>query len=159
MRWAGKLLAASIREIEMLKRILPVAAAVLAACATPSQPGNGAGVNTAIQVESGQAFDIGVGQEARVKGTPITVRLVRVGDDSRCPVDVQCVWAGNAVARLALSAGEGSGHEVAINTTTDPRSTVFSGYRITLVGLKPAPRSGTTIKPADYIATLEVTRL
>jgi hypothetical protein len=143
----------------MLKRILVAAAVMIAACATPSQPGTGAGVKPAIQVESGQAFDIGVGQEAHVKGTAITVRLVRVSDDSRCPVDVQCVWAGNAVARLALSAGDGSGHEVAINTTTDPRSTIFSGYRITLVGLKPAPRSGTTIKPSDYVATLEVTRL
>jgi len=128
----------------------------LAACATPSQPGGAGTPPTAIQVQPNREFDIASGQEAHVQGTPIVVSFRGVSNDSRCPTDVQCVWAGNAVVRLSLSQGEGPAIEVSLNSTLDPRITKFAGYSIRLAGLKPAPNSGKPIPPGDYVATLEV---
>ena len=100
---------------------------VSAACATPSQPGTTGGVSPSIDVVTGKAFDIAIGQSARIQGTPLTVQLSAIEQDSRCPQDVQCVWAGNAVARLVLVASGGPSSEVTIPTNTDPKDAVFRG--------------------------------
>lgn len=124
------------------------------ACSTPSQPGVSGGLTPAINVGVGSEFNIAVGQEARLQGSNVVIRFRGVTEDSRCPSDVQCVWAGNAVARFDLSGGALA--EAALNTTLDPKSVVYSGYTMTLVGLKPTPRSGTKIPALDYVATLRV---
>ena len=43
-----------------------------------------------------EEFTLKVGQKVTVKDTNLTVRFVAVAEDSRCPVDVTCAWAGNA---------------------------------------------------------------
>jgi len=131
-------------------------ALMLGACAAPLQPGIPASVAPAIQVETGREFDLAVGQEARVNGTPLSIRFRSVGEDSRCPSDVQCVWAGNAVVRITLASSSGGSSEASLNTTLEPKSVVFSGYRIRMAGLKPVPRSGTAVPAAEYVVTLEV---
>ena len=141
--------------IEKKARLI-VLAAIFSACAMPSNPEGPGGVISGIQAEAGREFDISVGQEAQVRGTPLTIRFIRISEDSRCPSDVQCVWAGNAIVRLGLSATGIAGDEVSLNTTLDPKSANYGGYRISLTGLKPVPRSGTAIPAASYVATLEV---
>ncbi|MEO8577504.1 MAG: hypothetical protein ABI556_12420 [Gemmatimonadales bacterium] len=131
-------------------------AVTAAACATPSQPGGTSAPATEIQVQTNREFDIGSGQEAHIQGTPIVVRFRSVSNDSRCPTDVQCVWAGNAVVGLTLTQGEGPSTEISLNTGLDPKVTKLAAYTIKLVGLKPAPKAGKPITPAAYVATLEV---
>lgn len=141
----------------MLKTIrLASVAVVMAACANPSHPDDPGGLASGVQVEAGQQFDIGAGQAVQVRGAGIGIRFVAVADDSRCPSDVQCVWAGNAIVRLDLTASGVTSTEARLNTTLDPKSVNYAGYRIALVGLRPVPRSGTTIPAASYVATLEV---
>ena len=125
-------------------------------CASPSHPGDPGNVTPGVQVQTGREFDIAVGQAVEVRGTPLTIRFSGVSEDSRCAVDVQCVWAGNAIVRLTISISGGTGTDASLNTTLDPKSTTASGYTIRLAGLKPAPRSGTTIPASSYLATLEV---
>ena len=135
---------------------ISVLAAIAAGCASPSHPGDPGNITTGIQVQTGREFEIAAGQEAQVQGTAVTVRFVGVGEDSRCPVDVQCVWAGDAVVRLTFAASGAPSAEAALHTTLDPKSASFEGYSVRLTGLRPAPRSGTTIPPASYVATLEI---
>ncbi len=126
------------------------------ACASPSHPGDPGNVSQGVLVQSGREFDISVGQEVQVQGTGMTIRFNGVSDDSRCAIDVQCVWAGNAIVRLTLTAPGTAGTDAALNTTLDPKSASFAGYSVRLTGLKPAPRSGTAIAASSYVATLEV---
>ena|SRR5687767_7974024 len=130
---------------------------VLSACATPSQPGGAGSPTTAIQVQANREFEIAVGQEARLQGTDIVLRFGGVANDSRCPSDVQCVWAGNAVVGLSLRQGEAAATDAALNTTLDPRITKFGGYTIKLIDLKPVPNTGKAIPAGEYVAILEVT--
>jgi hypothetical protein len=129
---------------------------IFGACAAPSHPGDPGNVTPGVLVQTGREFDIAAGQTVEVQGTPMTIRFSGVAEDSRCPVDVQCVWAGNAIVRLAISTSGGATTDATLNTTLDPKSTTTSGYTIRLAGLKPVPRSGTTIPASSYLATLEV---
>ncbi len=140
----------------MRKALLIIGAAIAAGCATPSHPGDPGTVSGGVQAQTGRAFDLGVGQEAQIQGTSLTIRAIGVTDESRCPSDVQCVWAGNAIVRLLVTPQGGAGTEIRLNTGLDPKSLTVGGYRITLTGLKPYPRSGATIEQASYVATLEV---
>ena len=140
----------------MWLRISATIVLALSACATPSQPGGAGSPTTAIQVQPNREFDIAVGQEARLQGTDIVLRFGGVANDSRCPSDVQCVWAGNAVVGLSLRQGEASATEAALNTTLEPKITKFGGHTIKLVGLKPMPDTGKAISGGEYVATLEV---
>ena len=137
-------------------RRTPLLAALLIGCASPSHPGDPGNVTPGVQVQSGREFDIAFAQEVEIQGTGLTIRFVGVGEDSRCAIDVQCVWAGNAIVRLVLSSPGLASSEVALNTTLEPRAANYASHSIRLAGLKPVPRSGTTIQAASYVATLEV---
>ena len=133
-----------------------VAVCLLVACTQSSQPGPTGVVTPEVQVQPGRQFDLGIGQEARIQGSSVVIRFTGVSEDSRCPSDVQCVWAGDAAVRLALSGGPLSS-ESTLHTTLDPKSVQYAAYTVRLVGVKPTPKSGSRIADADYLATLEVT--
>ncbi|HVF40501.1 MAG TPA: hypothetical protein VM939_11435 [Gemmatimonadaceae bacterium] len=131
--------------------------AIATACATPSQPGSGGDVVPSVNAQLGTQFDLSAGQAARISGTPITIHFRRVAEDSRCPVDVQCVWAGNGKAEVTLTATGFAKSDAVLNTGIEPLAVTYAGYRISLPGLKPAPRAGVTIPAGNYVATFEVT--
>lgn len=92
---------------------------------------------------------------SRTVDSGLTIRFLSVLNDSRCPIGVQCVWAGNAEIELELT---GSVIEsVGLNTGSQfPRTYTFEGYTVTLQDLKPQPSSGQTVDEASYIAVLSV---
>lgn len=144
----------------MLKAMIAGLAIVASAgCMTPSQPMPAGGVSPTIQVQTDRQFDLMAYQEAVVEGTSLRIRFNTVSNESRCPSDVQCVWAGNAIVSLTLTSSGNQSGSATLNTTLDPKFADYAGYRITLVSLKPYPKSGSNIPTADYAATLEVRRL
>jgi hypothetical protein len=104
-----------------------------------------------VQVALGQTFTLKVGQQAHIAGTDVTLLFRSVSSDSRCPVDVECVWAGSA--RLQLAA---DGQELVVNTGEEPRSARLNGHTIEVTKLEPAPHSETQIPAASYEATFVV---
>ena len=100
-----------------------------------------------------------VGQEARVGGTVLLVTFLGVTNDSRCPSDVMCVWAGNAAVAIATRVAMGPTVRHVLNTTLDPRSADVGGYRVTLAGLRPYPVSTSRIPADRYVADLRFQRL
>lgn len=122
----------------------------LSVCGT-SQP-----LSPDIDVPLGDAFPLQVGQVAEVAGTDLVLRFDRVEEDSRCPRDVQCVWAGNAQVMLTAEAGAQEAR-LSLNTGVDPRAAEAGGYLVTLEGLLPIPFSERQLEPGEYIATLRVT--
>src|SRR6185503_3906190 len=70
-----------------------------------------------VSAELGREFEIKVGQSARLTGSATTVTLRAVTEDSRCPIDVVCIWQGNAKTVLEVRTGEdGPSSEVSLNT-------------------------------------------
>ena len=131
-----------------------VAAAVFTAtCATtppdPSTP----------EAPLGPEFTLRSAESVRIAGTALVLTFDRVTEDSRCPTDVNCIWAGNAVVRLATRVAGVTHGPIELHTTTaDKRETPVDGYRVQLVRLMPTRTQGTTITQDQYIATLTVVR-
>jgi len=110
----------------------------------------------AVTSQVGQTFQLKPGQTARVGSEGLLVGFRGVASDSRCPTDVQCVWAGDAEARVPVTVGNADWTTLVLHTTLDPHSATFRTYKITLVELKPSPRSTQKIGSNDYVATLRV---
>ncbi|HEX8903294.1 MAG TPA: hypothetical protein VF771_00480 [Longimicrobiaceae bacterium] len=138
----------------MARRTLAAAAlAMLAACAT----GGGARMPVP-QVRVGESFRLTVGQTAVVTGEPLTVRFATVLDDSRCPVGVQCVRAGEGRIQVSMhAAGRDASVVVLATDPPQPQSASYGEYVVTLVELDPRPRQSMPTPPV-YTATLRVTR-
>ena len=99
---------------------------------------------------------LSVGQDVVVGG--LTLGLVEVPEDSRCPVDVTCVWAGDVVVVVATLM---DGVERVLSLHLNPRgdgvrSVTLDGYTITFETIEPEPHSGRTIPPEGYRATFQV---
>ncbi|MGH9933325.1 MAG: hypothetical protein ACREA9_29425 [Pyrinomonadaceae bacterium] len=106
----------------------------------------------------GREFKLKAGQEVTLKGARLRIKFAAVENDSRCPSDVTCVWAGNAAVQLQLSAGRGS-KTVTLNTSKSPSfvgESEYRGYKVKLVDLSPYPRSDRKIAARDYTVTLLV---
>lgn len=89
----------------------------------------------------------------------IEIGFGAVIEDSRCPVDVACVWAGNAQASLGVGpprGTQGPTQQVLLNTTEGAQSGEAWGLRVTLVELTPDPRSTQSIPPENYTVRLKV---
>jgi hypothetical protein len=104
-----------------------------------------------------ERFTLAPGQRVQVEGASFQLEFVAVRDDSRCPADVVCVWAGDAVVQVRVIEAAQADYELHAG---DPARGAASHRqtRIELVELQPYPFSSRTIAPADYRATLTVTR-
>jgi hypothetical protein len=104
-----------------------------------------------------RAFTLDVGQTVSVDDAELSIKFVRVTEDSRCPSNVQCVWAGNGQIEIEAR-DDAQPNSLALNTMEGAKEVVVGQYRIQLLALDPAPVAGQPIPANNYRATLKVTR-
>lgn len=64
------------------------------------------------------------------------LRYVGIVNDSRCPPDVQCIWAGDAEVALAWQApGNAPAHDFSLHTGRGDKSATLGARRLTLLSL------------------------
>ncbi len=107
------------------------------------------------QVALGEEFTIRIGEQVAVIDTKLKITFIAVPEDSRCPEDVVCGWAGNAKLKFKLKAKEKT--KLAFNTISVARESEFHGYKIRFIGLTPNRKYGHPIPPEAYEARLIVT--
>jgi hypothetical protein len=146
-----------MRKLSLI--VTACAGVLLGACTVTSATVGTSGPGTTKVAAVDRDFELSVGQSAKVDGTALTIAFNGVTEESRCPVGVQCVWAGNAAVALSLTDGSGAKTEASVSTTLTPHSARVSGYEISLVGVNPYPKQGMTIQQVSYVVTLHVTRL
>jgi len=136
-------------------RTLIAALAVLAACGVQAETDgtDGAPSPSVTMVGDTAVLELPVGRSANNGEFEITFDAVT--EDSRCPSDVQCVWAGNSGIRLTLDSGDDSQVSI-INSTLTPHSAAFMGYVITFRDLIPHPTSEAPIDRAAYVARIGI---
>ena len=121
-----------------MKAMLPLLALVLAGCATvpPAAAGPVAGL----------------GQTAEVSG--VRIRPLALVEDSRCPRDVQCVWAGRLII-LAEIDFNGGGESFRGNLTLSQPLPLGSEI-VTLVAASPDKTVAAAADPRAYRFTFTV---
>ena len=121
-----------------------------------------AGASAAQTAHVGREFELKAGRVVTLDGGRLRIRFARVESDSRCPVDVTCVWAGNAESLFEVGTRSWKGKTtLKLNTNASPERPVevkYDRYTLKLVGLSPRLRSNQKIKPGQYTATLLVTK-
>ncbi len=86
-------------------------------------------------------------------GVP-TVKIIPIEllEDSRCPIDVQCIQAGTVKVRVQLATEMGTStniYTLGSAVTTDIET-------VTLIEVLPAPRSQIQIEPSQYQFIFEI---
>lgn len=105
-------------------------------------------------------FQIKVGQQLKLEGADLQVKFTGVPQDSRCPTNVNCVWAGNAEVSLEWMIDK-CPTSITLNThATSGKGdeSKVGGFRVKLIKLEPYPHSEKKISPGDYTAKLLVTK-
>jgi hypothetical protein len=118
----------------------------LAACGTaPARESQVASLGVEVTLAPGAAVS--------VKDTGLLVRFVAVTEDSRCPRDVTCVWAGQLKVQLEIQQSSQAASQVEILAG----GTMEAGkYSVTVVRVEPQAVSTVKIGPQDYRATLRI---
>jgi len=107
--------------------------------------------------EIGRPFDMKPDETVTLDG--LTITFHGIGDDSRCPTGVTCVWAGDATAAFTFEKAPAAAMQRTLHTNGRfERQTDYDRFVIRLEDVRPYPKSSATIARADYRAALVVTR-
>ncbi len=100
-----------------------------------------------------QATGIKIGQTITWNG--LSLRFVKIVEDSRCAKNVKCIQAGRVVAEVELTT-HGKTQTAQVTNSTDGFS--FGDYYITIVNVFPDKNSKTTLTDADYLITFSISQ-
>ncbi len=109
------------------------------------------------RVALGQSFELRVGETTTIGEELLVVGFAGVSSDSRCPIDVVCVWAGEAIVELTLRRLPRPEEVVEVRTPGATEAS-YDGYAVEVRALLPAPRASVPTDPEAYVATLVVRR-
>lgn len=133
----------------MIRRSLPLLllACTLIACgAVRSQ--------TARTARLGDEITLAPGERVQFSSEQLEVQFIAVTEDSRCPRDTTCVWAGEVKVQLALRAGDGDAQLEVIAG----QSAANGGWRVSVLSVRPERISSAPIPSGDYRVVLQIER-
>lgn len=115
--------------------------AVVSCTSSPSEP---------VQAAAAEGFNVRFGQTVTVAGTPISFTEI---NESRCPKEVVCVWAGDAAVTL-----ESGTEQVVLHTNPQAGSPSekLGNVTLTLTEVRPEPVGSTPPKKSEYAATIRI---
>jgi hypothetical protein len=122
----------------MIKRLAPLFSLCLAL---------GCGAPTGVQAsfDFGDPFWIEVETVAVSRDAETVLRFVRVVENSTCPVDVVCVWAGRTIVEIGVTVAAAPEVLVALEVTSpDPtaRQRTVAGRTVEALDFRPPNRMG-----------------
>lgn len=108
-------------------------------------------------VQVGDVFTLKPSETALVDDHGVYVSFIGVSDDSRCPEDVTCVWAGMATVQLELTNANGvtGTQQMQLQGGAEPSSAeLLPGMTFTLLAVDPYPTSDDPIDADAYTITM-----
>ncbi|MET0239635.1 MAG: hypothetical protein ABW184_07025 [Sphingobium sp.] len=99
---------------------------------------------------TGRPDNVRIGQVAHVGGLRVTPESVI--EDSRCPMNARCVWAGRVRLRVTVG-GEGKAERRQL-TLGEP--SILNGHALVLTSVRPDRMANRALTPKDYRFDFEV---
>lgn len=104
------------------------------------------------EINKGKYIKTSLEKEVELLGVKITP--LEILEDSRCPTDVECIWAGTVRLRATLEGGLGTADQ-----TFELHKTITTeAEEVTLVNVSPSPKSDTEISNEEYIFEFKVSK-
>ena len=123
----------------------------LLACSTPLAAQSVAVATTSGGPHSRSSVTLTAAFGQPVRINQMVLRPVAIIQDSRCPANANCVWAGQLIVELAAARGDPIRLEMG-------KPLPIAGGRLTLLGAQPEPIAGKAIPPSSYNFTLRFER-
>jgi hypothetical protein len=117
------------------------------------------GLTQAALARGQDQMQLRVGQQKSMSNGKVRVKFISVTEDSRCPENAKCVWAGNAKVKVQVIVRGGETKIFELNTNGGDKAGQADAYRIELVSLTPGRRTNRKIRQNDYRATFSIVRL
>lgn len=86
-----------------------------------------------------------IGESRTVNG--VNIKVNKIMEESRCPIDAVCIQAGKFVANVTLSAGATT---KTLDITEGGAATTLGSAKITLVRAQPMPMASPPTLPGNY---------
>lgn len=127
----------------------------LFAPATPPPP---------LTVSVGEEFVLAPGGSALIEDAGLTLKLIAVSSDERCPSEIECFASGPVTLSVSAQKDSGESIDLVLRTFTSNNGlaptmefegiqsqALFEGYRIKVTSVLPYPaRSKSEIRDSDY---------
>lgn len=109
---------------------------------------------------TGAQVEVQIGETAPIGSDGLALTFLEVSEDSRCPSDVVCVWAGRATISINLQRNGRSLGDFSLTLGEGAAAPVVEreGYIIRLTALEPYPISTRPISSGRYLAILAVSK-
>lgn len=88
--------------------------------------------------------EVRLGQRADLGGPRVTV--LKVLEDSRCPMEARCVWAGRVRLSIRIELGSGT----TLRELASDKPLAVADGTLELLGTMPPKSTQRTIAPGDY---------
>ena len=149
----------------MWKQFFLLFAFFLTACTHDSLP-------MPIQANIGEEFTLTPGQSVTIPESDLTMTLLSVPTDGRCPLEIECTESGPVTVVVTVQLGSGVAQEFVFQTFTDNSGNVpemdFQGMQTSIeIGdvvirvskVLPFPKmSAAKIKPEEYLVSFLLTK-
>lgn len=106
-----------------------------------------------------EEFQLKVGEKALVRELDLILTFIEVIEDSRCPINVYCIWSGRVTIKISLT-GRDLGAETIILSMPESEKKELDGYILMLLKVEP-PREHPdklTIPQSSYEITLKISK-
>ena len=101
-------------------------------------------------------FTLSIGESVQVEGGLGFIKFIKVLEDSRCPVDVTCVWAGIVKTEFEIVDSARKKTSIFLNTGIKSNKLSLQGYTLQLISIFPPKVEGVSISPEQYQVKLRI---
>jgi len=101
-------------------------------------------------------FTLSIGESVKVESGLGFIKFIKVLEDSRCPVNVTCVWAGNVKTEFEILDSDRKKTSIFLNTGIQPNKLSLPGYTLQLISVFPPKVEGVAITPEEYQVKLSI---
>jgi len=132
--------------------------------ATDASPNHPAAVISHVRIHLDKPFQLRLHQTAtlqpaKVKDGTLQITFLKVTEDSRCPSDVACVWAGQVSVQVAIAKHGKPYRTVTLTQTPQDQAAAMikvDRYTLKFVDLQPHPKTANPQAAPVYTATFRV---
>ena len=112
---------------------------------------------TAVSVrELPTTVDVRVGHRVSIEATNQVIEFIEVLEDSRCPLGVFCIRAGDFTVALGITdPGASTSHRVSLHWL---RPDTANGLVLSIENIQPVRRQQQVIDPKSYVISLHIVK-
>lgn len=128
--------------------VITVLSLVLGSCAVSPQT---------VNAKLGEEFSLQIGQMATLTSENLSITFKEVVSDSRCPIGVTCVWAGQVSCLTEIMMDSTMDKLVLTLEGSGSANQSFKGYKVAF-NVTPYPEAGKQIAQGDYRLVMTISK-